>query len=239
MGISMAICETECGSALCRPSKENVLKVLVKDPSRYGDAAEYETTMPIESVLRLFADADAFRKRNRIGDDVCTLYLEKVKDPSDRAVLEKVMPRTYTGWVDISKVSADAKRALIGDANAERQTEWDSLSFDEMNDVCAKCKLSWDKGRGCLGSFGPDDSALPAIALKYGCVVTASVPSGVSSKRIYTKDDALILSNEIPVLRDALVKEGKLAARRYGGAVDRLEAVAKISLDEGCGFKFF
>jgi len=239
MGISMAICETECKSALCRPSKGNVLKVLVKDPKRYGDAAEYEITLPIEDALKAFSDPGAFMKRNKIGDDICTLYLERVKDPSDRAVLEKIMPRNHTGWIDLSKAAADVKKALIGIADAERQTEWDSLSFEEMNDVCSKCKLSWDKGRGCLGSFGPDDSALPAIASKYGCRITASVPDGVASKRVYTKDDALILSKEITVLRDALAKEGKLAVRRYSGAVDRLEAVAKISLDEGCGFKFF
>lgn len=238
MGISMAICETECKNALCRPSKLNVLKVLVKDPERYGDAAEYEITMPIEDVLRAFADPEGFRKRNRIGDDVCTLYIERVKDPADRAVLERIMVPHRTGWIDMSKAGADAAKALAA-GDTEKQTEWDSLSFDEMNEVCAKCRLSWDKGRGCLGSFGPDDSALPGIASKYGCGVTASVPEGVSSKRIYTKDDALILSQEIPVLRDALVKEGKLAVRRYGGAVDRLEAVARISLDEGCGFRFF
>jgi len=239
MGISMAICETECKNALCRASKENVLKILVKDPVRYGDAAEFDISMPIEEVLKLFDDKAGFIKRNKIGDDVCTLYIEKVKDPGDRALLEKKMPRNYTGWVDLSKVNANDKNSLLKDTDAERQTEWDTLSFEEMNEVCAKCTLSWDKGRGCLGSFGPDNSALPGIALRYGCKITASVPEGVAKKRIYTKEDALVLSKEIPVLRDALVKEGKLAVNRYGGAVDRLEAVAKISVNEGCGFRFF
>jgi hypothetical protein len=239
MGISMAICETECESALCRRSKENILKVLVKDPERYGDAAEFDVKMPIEDALKAFADPDGFLKRNRIGEDVCTLYIERVKDAADRAVLERIMIRSHTGWVDLSKVGGDVKAALVSGPSEDRQTEWDTLSFDEMSDVCSKCKLSWDKGRGCLGSFGPDDSALPGIAAKYGCAITGSVPAGVSSKRVYTKDDAAVLSKEIPVLRDALAKEGKLAVRRYGGAVDRLEAVASISVEEKCGFRFF
>jgi hypothetical protein len=239
MGISMAICETECRNALCGPYKRNVLKIMVKDPERYGNAAEFDIAMPIRDALKAFDDPDGFMKRNRIGDDICTLHIEKVKNASDRAVLEKMMKRAYTGWIDVSKMDG-AVGATVDDLSADdRQTGWDMLSFAEMNDICAKCKLSWDKGRGCLGSFGPDDSALPNIASKYGCRVTGSVPDGVSSKRIYTKDDAAILSAEIPVLRDALAKEGKLAVHRYAGAVDRLEAVAAISVAEGCGFRFF
>jgi hypothetical protein len=239
MGISMAICETECKNALCREAKLNVLKVLVKDPSKYGDAAEFEITMAIEDVLKAFPDGDAFLKRNKIGSDVCTLYIERVKDANDLAVLEKIMKKNYTGWVDLSKVNASVKAELLNDTNAERQTDWDTLSFEEMAELCKKCTLSWDKGRGCLGSFGPDNGLLPGIAAKYNCVITASVPDGVAKKRIYTKDDASALVKEIPVLRDALVKEGKLAVSRYSGAVDRLEAVATISVNEGCGFKFF
>ena len=239
MGISMAICETECKNALCKRSKENVLKVLAKDPARYGGAAEFDVSMPVEDAMKHFADPDGFMKRNKIGGDVCTLHLDRVKDDADRAVLEKVMERVYTGWIDLSEANDDVRASLLKDPNTERQTEWDSLSFEEMNEVCAKCKLSWDKGRGCLGSFGPDDSALPGIALKYGCKITASVPDGVSSKRVYTKDDALTLSEEIPILRDALAAEGKLAVRRYSGAVDRLDAVSRISISEGCGFRFF
>jgi hypothetical protein len=65
------------------------------------------------------------------------------------------------------------------------------------------------------------------------------VPDGVRMKRIYTKEDAMLLSGEIPVLRKALTEDGKLAVRRYAGAVDRLDAVARISVREGCGFFFF
>ncbi|MDR0790934.1 MAG: hypothetical protein LBE47_00160 [Methanomassiliicoccaceae archaeon] len=240
MGISIAICETECKSALCRQRKSDVLMVLVKDPSRYKDAAEYEMSLPLGDAAKMFADRDAFIKRNKIKDDVCTVYLDRLKDDSDRKVLERVTERTYTGWVDVSRVSGDIKRKLISDSLPEdRQTEWDMLSFEEMHSVCAECKLSWDKGRGCIGSFGPDNSALPGIAEKYGCNVTASVPDGVTKRRRYTKDDASELSKEIQILRNALETEGKLALKRYTGAVDRLEAVARISMEEDCGFMFF
>jgi len=240
MGISMAICETECKNALCKSLKENVLMILVKDAAKYGDAAEYELFMATEDVKKMFPDWGGFVKRNKVNENACEIYLDHVKDPSDRAALGNKMYRNYTGWVDMSKVSGDVMKNLIVNSPPEnRQTEWDMLSFDEMGDMCAKCELSWDKGKGCVGSFGPDNGALPAIAEKYGCAVTASIPDGVRSNRAYTEDDALKLSKEIGILRDALEKEGKLAVRRYGGAVDRLEAVAKISAAEGCRFWFF
>lgn len=240
MGISIAICETECENALCRPLKENVLMVLVKDAEKYGDAAEYEIFMAKDDVEKVFPDWEGFAERNKVNENVCDIYLNHLKDPSDRAALEKIMRRSYTGWVDLSKLNADdAKKLITGSPPENRQTEWDMLSFDEMGDMCAMCKLSWDKGKGCVGSFGPDNSALPAIAEKYGCTVTASIPEGVRSNRAYTKDDALKLSKEVSVLRNALEKEGKLAVRRYSGAVDRLDAVAKISAVEGCRFWFF
>ncbi|MDR0778263.1 MAG: hypothetical protein LBE48_02330 [Methanomassiliicoccaceae archaeon] len=240
MGISVAIYETECKSALCRSNKENVLRVLVKDPSKYGDAAEYERFLPIEDALKVFPDKDGFMKRNKIKEDVCTIYLDRLKDKEDRAALEKVTERTYTGWIEISKLTDNVGKGLITvSAPYDRQTEWDMLSFEEMNSVCAECKLSWDKGRGCIGSFGPDNSALPEIALKHGCKVTGSIPAGVAASRKYTKNDASELLKEIPILRNALETEGKLALKRYTGPVDRLEAVALISIEEGCGFRFF
>ena len=240
MSISLAICETECANALCCKYKKNILKVLVKDPSEYADAAEYEVFLPLSEALNAFDDKDGFKKRNRIKDDVETVYLDRLKDENDLAVLEKITKRTHTGWVDLSKVSDDVKEELIRTTVPEdQQSEWDYVSFEEMAEICASCKLSWDKGRGCVGSFGPDTTALPGIASKCGCSITASVPDGVLTKRTYNKDDAALLLSEIPILRDALEKEGKLAVKWYTGAADRLEAVARISLEEGCGFRFF
>jgi hypothetical protein len=240
MSISIAICETECKSASCKRYKENILRVHVKDPGTYGDAADTDMFLASEKAMDAFEDKAGFMKRNRIGEDTKTIYLDRLKDDSDRAVLERITERTYTGWVDVSKVSDDMRERLLADSLPEnRQTEWDTVSFEDTYSMCGECKLSWDKGRGCIGSFGPDNSALPGIAEKYGCKVVSSVPDGVRDKKIYTKEDAMtLLSEEIPVLRDALVKEGKLAVRRYSGVLDRIEAVAKISADEGCGFFF-
>ena len=118
-------------------------------------------------------------------------------------------------------------------------TGWDQLEFDEMNDLCAKCPLSWDKGRGCIGAFGPDTSKLPEIAEKYGCPITASAPASAKDHRIFTSADAENLLKEIEILKDALPKEGQVFVNRYKGPVERMEAVAKISVAEGCGFYFF
>jgi len=240
MGINMAICETECVNALCRERKGKVLKVLVKDPVAYGSAAEYEMFLPVEDALRHFNDKEDFRKRNRIREDTKVLYLDRLKCDEDRCTLEKVTVRTYTGWVDVSETCDETRCELISASlPEERQTEWEMTSFEETEEMCSRCTLSWDKGRGCIGSFGPDNGLLPEIARKADCNVTASVPEGARSKRIYTKEDAEVLLREIPVLRDALEKDGKLAVRRYSGPVDRLEAVASISVKENCGFFFF
>jgi hypothetical protein len=239
MSISMAICETECENASCRRYKESVLKVLVKDVSKYGEAAEYHLILLKEDAMELFQDWEGFLKRNRLRSDAGTIYLEQLKDDGDISVFGKNAARRYTGWVDLSKLDETAALSLISDSLPEdRLTEWDMLSFDDMAGICAECEVSWDKGRGCIGSFGPDDSALPAIAQRYGCKVIASIPDAVVSKRTYTKNDASDLLKEVDTLRASLKNEGKLAVSRYGGVLDRLEALARISVKEGCGFRF-
>jgi len=240
MSISIAIRETECKNALCADRKKKILKVFVKDPVRYGDAAEYEMFLPRAEALNAFDDKDGFIKRNRIRDDSGMIYLDRLKDPADRSVLEKITERTYTGWIDISRTDDSVTEELIRNSLPEdRQTEWEAVSFEETNEICGKCTLSFDKGRGCVGAFGPDNSRLPEIALKCGCSITASVPDGAKSGRIYTKEDAVLLSKEIPILKDALSQDGKLAVKRYSGTVERLDAVSAISIGEGCGFFFF
>jgi len=217
-----------------------MLKVFVKNPTEYGDAAEYEMYLPRETAVAAFDDGDDFIKRNRIRIDSGTIYLDRLKDPADRAVLERITERVYTGWVDLSRTKDDVAAALISSSGPEhRQTEWETITLEETNEICSRCPISWDKGRGCIGSFGPDNSMLPVIASKYGCGITASVPDGAVNGRMYTKDDATVLLKEIPILRGALEKEGKLAVKRYAGTTDRLEAVASISVREGCGFFFF
>ena len=113
------------------------------------------------------------------------------------------------------------------------------LEFDEMNGMCAKCPLSWDKGRGCMGAFGPNNSLLPEIAKKRGCVIVASAIESAAVQKRFSPEDAKTLKKEVETLTAALPEEGKVYVRRYGGVLERLDAVADICVKEGCGFIFF
>ena len=98
--------------------------------------------------------------------------------------------------------------------------------------------MSWDKGRGCLGNFGPENSQLPEIAAKHNCAIVASVPELAKSGKKLTPEEAKQLSAECKVLREKLPEEGKSPARRYGGVVDRLEIVADLCASKGVRLYF-
>ena len=163
-----------------------------------------------------------------------------MKKDGDREVLDPLAKDVCTGWIGMEGLSEeDRDRAISHAGPDDRLTAWDELSFDEMNEMCANCPLSWDKGRGCIGAFGPDNSLLPEIAGRHGCPIVASVPQSVREGRRFSPDEAEQLLKEVEVLRAALPEEGKMMVRRYSGPVDRMEAVARISVSEGCGFFFF
>lgn len=240
MGINIGICETEAPSAPCRELRANIVKVHLDDPTGYEQYMERDVKVDLETARQAVGDWDAFIKRNRINPDTDAIYIDKVKKEEDRAVLEPLSESVCTGWITTEGLPGDVKDEVISKASPEdRLTGWDMLSFDEMNEMCANCPLSWDKGRGCIGAFGPDNSLLPEIAGRHGCGIVASVPDAVKEGRRFTSEDAKELLREIEVLRAALPEEGKMMVRRYSGPVDRMEAVAKISVSEGCGFFFF
>lgn len=240
MGISIGICETDAKSALCRDLRMNIVKVRVDNISGLEDLAGYDEIVSLDDARSLVGDWEAFMKRNRINAETDAIYMDKLKNDDDIALLKKKAEKVSTGWVDMSKVSASDREKVIALSKKEnRMTGWDMLSFDDMNEMCLKCPLSWDKGRGCIGAFGPNDSLLPGIAEKRGCTIVASVPEGARSGRIYTPNDAAELLKEIDVLTVALPEEGKMMVRRYSGPLERMEAVARISVSEGCGFYFF
>ncbi|MFA5452325.1 MAG: hypothetical protein WC248_01970 [Candidatus Methanomethylophilaceae archaeon] len=240
MGISIAICELEAKSASCRELKKDVKKVLLKDISGFENAAESDEVISLEEARKAIPDWDGFLKRNRINEETDAVYMDKVKDDNDVLILSKLTKREYTGWIDFSKLDNDGKKSALDKANREdRVTGWDELSFDEMNNTCKNCPLSWDKGRGCIGAFGPDNSVLPEIAAKRICPIVASVPEGVKTGRKYTPEEGMKLIKEVEILNAALPEEGKIMIRRYSGPLERLAAVAKISVDENCGFFFF
>lgn len=240
MGINIGICETEAPSAPCRELRANIVKVHLYDPTGYEQYMERDVKVDLETARQAVGDWEAFIKRNRINPDTDAIYIDKVKKEEDRAVLEPLSESVCTGWIATEGLPEDVKDEVISKASPEdRLTGWDMLSFDEMNEMCANCPLSWDKGRGCIGAFGPDNSLLPEIAGRHGCGIVASVPDAVKEGRRFTPEDAKELLREVEVLRAALPEEGKMMVRRYSGPVDRMEAVAKISVSEGCGFFFF
>jgi hypothetical protein len=89
-----------------------------------------------------------------------------------------------------------------------------------------------------MGTFGPENSALPGIAQKYGCTIVASVPSSVESKRIFAVEDANQLLAEVKLLREKLPDEGKVMVRRYSGVLDRLEKMGNVCLTYKTRFYF-
>lgn len=240
MGISIAICEKDAPSAPCAKLKKEIRKLLVSDHTQFGDAAECYEIVSLEDARALFPDYDAFMKRNRINDETDVIYMEKIKKDDDRAKLATKAVKRYTGWVDASKLdAAGMEKALALSLPENRITGWDQVDFDEANAICAACPLSWDKGRGCIGSFGPDNSELPQIAARRGCGIVASVPEGAASGRIYSPEEAKKLAEEVKTLEAALPEEGKNAVRRYSGPVERLGLVADICVKENIGFFFF
>lgn len=238
MGINIGIMESETPSAPCKDLRSKVVKVHVKDVEPFADYAEYDEFVPYEKAKAAVGDWDAFVKRNRLNEDADAVYIEKVKKSEDLETLKPLAERVCTGWIVMENVPEDRKDAVLK-ASDDKVTGWDLLDFDEMNEMCGSCPLSWDKGRGCIGAFGPDNSLLPEIAGRHGCPIVASVPQAVADGRRFTSEDAKQLLKEVEILRQALPEEGKMMVRRYSGPVDRMEAVARISEKEGCGFFFF
>lgn len=230
--------ESETPSAPCKDLRSKVVKVHVKDVEPFADYAEYDEFVPYEKAKAAVGDWDAFVKRNRLNEDADAVYIEKVKKSEDLETLKPLAERVCTGWIVMENVPEDRKDAVLK-ASDDKVTGWDLLDFDEMNEMCGSCPLSWDKGRGCIGAFGPDNSLLPEIAGRHGCPIVASVPQAVADGRRFTSEDAKQLLKEVEILRQALPEEGKMMVRRYSGPVDRMEAVARISEKEGCGFFFF
>jgi hypothetical protein len=240
LGINIGICEMEAKSASCRELRSTIVRVHVDDYTGIEDLVQYEEVVDLSTAKSKVGDWEAFIKRNRINAETDAVYMSKVKKEEDIALLQPVAKKVCTGWVFMENVPEGKKDLVISRASKDDIiTGWDQLEFDDMNEMCSKCPLSWDKGRGCIGAFGPDTSKLPWIAEKYNCPITASAPESAKAHKIFTPADAEALLKEIEVLRNALPKEGKVFVNRYGGPVDRMEAVAKISIAEGCGWYFF
>lgn len=240
MGISVAICELDCDDSLCKKDKLTILKARLDDIKGYEACADYDEVVSMADAKQVMGgDWEGFLKRNRLDEDRESFLLEKVKKEEDAAKLRAVAKRSYTGWIVLAGLPADRAEEVRKRAGEDNLlSKWNTVPLDETNAICGRCAMSWDKGRGCIGSFGPENSQLPEIARKYGCAIVAEVPELARSQRKLSPEEAKRLSEECKVLREKLPDEGKAMARRYGGVVDRLETVADLCAARGARFFF-
>ncbi len=240
MGVNMAICELEAQNALCREMKTDTVRVLVEPVDGFEEISQYDMFVPLDKAEEAVGDWEAFLKRNRIKAEVDAVYLDKVKNKADLEALEPIAEKRRTGWIELSQVSAaDRERAMEASRPENRVTGWHMISFEEMNETCARCSLSWDKGRGCIGNFGPSNSLLPEMAARHGCGIVGSVFELAEKGEKVDASRAKELKEEVATLRQVLPAEGKMMVRRYSGVLDRLKAMADVCEREGCRFYFF
>ncbi|MBM4237487.1 MAG: hypothetical protein FJ151_03270, partial [Euryarchaeota archaeon] len=204
MGISIAICELDSEDALCKKGKTSVIKVHLDSVVGYEQHAEFDEVVGMDDAKRIMAgDWEGFLKRNRMDGEQEIVYLEKVKNDADRKILLPAARRQYTGWITLAGVPEGMRAEILRKAGPDnRLTDWDMLSFDELNETCGKCPLSWDSARGCIGTFGPEKSALLEIAAKHGCSIVAGIPAYVKERTKLTVEDAKRLLEEVKVLRE-------------------------------------
>ncbi len=178
MGLNMAITELEAEKALCRTKKMTLAKVYVDDPSKWAGLVEVDRVVDLKKAAAKIGKEklDAMLKKGRLAPEGDELYLEKVKDPEDQKALSAFAADVRTNWIVLEKVPADRRKEVIAAANkANSVTEWDLVEFDDMYATCAKCGLSWDNKKGCVGNFGPSGSPVPDLAKKYGLPILAKV----------------------------------------------------------------
>ncbi len=237
MGINIRVCYEEAEGARCNGMRGEIIRAHVEDFAGLEDILEKDLVVPMEEAKAAVDDWDAFTERNSLDLDSEYVYISSLKK-ADKQALQPLAKEMCSGWADMKGLSEEDRKRVLERAD-ETMTGWDMLSFDEMNEVCAGCPLSWDKGRGCIGAFGPNNSLLPSIAAKHGCPVVASVPDRVESGEPLSLEEAEALLKECDILREKLPEEGKMMVRRYAGPVDRMEAAAKACVSEKCRLGFF
>jgi hypothetical protein len=236
----MAICELDSDYSLCKKAKLTIVRVHLDSVEGLEEYAEYDLVVSHTMAKKVLGDSwEQFLKRNRLDSDQEQIYMDKLKKEADREMLIPLAEKRYTGWFFINDLPAKvAEEILSRKGDEDLLTGWDMISFDEMNSTCAACELSWDKGRGCIGTFGPDSGLLPEIAEKYGCKIIASVPKLAENGEKLSTQDAKRLLEEIALLREKLPDEGKMMVRRYGGVLDRLEKMVEVCTGFGTRFYF-
>ena len=242
MGLNMAITELDSDKALCKGKKLSTVKVFLEDPSRWEKHVEVDRIVDLKKATENLGQEkiDAFLKKSRLKVEGDELFLEKVKDESDRKMFQPFVKEVKTKWILVEKVPSAERKDLVSAAKKENTvTEWDLLEFEEMYATCAKCGMSWDNKKGCVGNFGPSGSPVPELAKKYGLKLLAGVNELAESKKIMSRNDADELLREVKVLREKSPAEGKMIVRRIEGTLNRLESMANCAKDFKVGFYFF
>src|SRR4030042_1350993 len=79
-------------------------------------------------------------------------------------------------------VEVDKKVELKKAAEKLGQVKMDEIfkrsrlrAVEDKYAACAKCGLSWDNKKGCVGNFGPAGSPVPELSKKYGLSLLAKV----------------------------------------------------------------
>ncbi|UCE92408.1 MAG: hypothetical protein JSV90_04555 [Methanobacteriota archaeon] len=242
MGLNMALTEIESPKSLCRDRKLTMAKVYVNDPSKWADLVEVDTIVDLAAARKKLGEdrVEEILKRSRVKVEGNELYMEKVKEEADRKALSPFAKAVKTNWIVMSNVPKARKEAVLEASVLENSvTEWDLLEFDEMYETCAKCGLSWDNKKGCVGNFGPSTSPVPDLAKKFKLNILSNVENLASKKKVLTSEDAEALLKEVKVLREKTPAEGKMMVRRIDGTLNRLEAMAGCAKENGVGFYFF
>jgi hypothetical protein len=243
LGLNMAITELDSDKALCKTKKMTVARVHLPNAGQWDQYIEVERKIDIKKATEKLGQAkmDEIFKRSRLrAVEVDEMSEGKIKDPADQKTLEPFVKAIKTGWIAMDKVPSDKKAAVLAAAKKEDAvTEWDLVEFDDMYATCARCGMSWDNKKGCVGNFGPTGSPVPDLAKKYGLTILKNVNEAADQKKRFTSKDADSLLKEITVIREKSPAEGKMTVRRIEGTLNRLEAMAKCSKEYEVGFYFF
>lgn len=239
MGIDIAVCENECEAALCKVQKTTLVKVMVP-ADRFTDIQDFDYIVSMDDIRKATDDFEGLAKRNRINTSAEFVYLMNIKKENDAELLKPYATKLLNRWVDLRKIDDEAlKEKVIAEGSTEdRIYLWSENDITVINETCEKCPLAWNKGKECIGTFGPDTSALPTIAEKYGCPIIASAKESRDNDRIFTPEEAKAVLKEVEILKPALVTEGKMAVHRYSGPLERVEAMAKVCAENNCKFRF-
>jgi hypothetical protein len=242
MGLNMAITELDSDKALCKTKKMTVAKVYLPNSGQWEPLVEIEKKVELKKAAEKLGQAklDEILKRSKIRSEVDELSLEKIKDPADQKTLMPFVKEIKTGWILMEKVPEAKRRDIAAAAKKDDSvTEWDLVEFADMYATCAKCGLSWDNKKGCVGNFGPAGSPVPELAKKYGLSMLAKVNELAEKKTVLASKDADELLKEVKAIREKSPAEGKLTVRRIEGTLNRLEAMAKCAKEYNVGFYFF